>query len=300
MNSIAERLSAWVLRGRWHASAALSLTYLLAIWLPFLVGPLFIFSSALVVLLVLQVGTRPLLEVLLISALTVTLVTFRPAIGLSLLILCLPAWVIGESLRLSGSLRGVSWVLMILGTLGVALAVFATPTDPTSFWLNQFKPVFAGVSQGQDAALAALRDTAPFLPGIMASSFALAWVAALQLGRFLQASYTEEHAMLGEPFRDWNLPSFFLFLLPLAFLLAWLEQGIGGIFAQNFTLFLGAIFLVQGLAVVHTLAAMRNWSWQGLLFFYGLLIFFAYLSFVVIGLGIADKALNLRQRWQNG
>lgn len=296
--TLTERISAWILRSRWHATLSLAAIFSLGWWLPPLAGPLFAFSSAVVVLIALQVGTRGSLEVGALSAAAVALLTIKPAVGLAFVLLWLPVWLLGEVLRRSGTLRAASWVLLGLGAVIVALAVYAVPGEASGYWTGVLQQALSQVAQDGGANAEAVAQLAALFPGLMGASAVVVWVLALLLGRWMQASYAEEHTLQGEPFRDWSLPNAFLLILPLAFLLGWLGSGDLALFGQNIGLILGVLFMFQGLAVIHTVAGLRQWPWQVLLAFYVILILLAQLAFVVSGLGIADKALDLRQRLQ--
>lgn len=297
------RFAGFLLRSRWHAAATLAVSFALAWLLPPLAGLFFTLLGAAIVLIALQVGTRPGLEAAGIAAAVLALMTWSPAISAAFMLAWLPAWVIGEALRRSGALVAVSWTLLAFSLLVLLLAVYAVPGDAVQYWQGILGDALKQVGgKGQPPISEdVVRDLARFFPGLLACLALTGWVISLFLGRHLQGVYLEQPQLVpGSVFRDWDLPLGFLVLLPLSMLLGWLSSGNLAVLMQDLALVLGFFFMFQGLAVMHAWVHVRQWPWQVLPAIYFMLILLAQTAILISGLGIADKVLNLRQRMQSG
>ena len=303
MEKWSSRFAGFLLRSRWHAGATLAVIFALAWLLPPLAGLFFTLLGAVIVLIALQVGTRPSLEAALLAAAALALMTWSPAVSAAFMLAWLPAWIIGEVLRRSESLVAVSWAMLGLSLLVVFMAVYAVPSDAVNYWQGVLGDALKQVGATGQSAIPQdmLRELAGFFPGLLACLALAGWVISLFLGRYLQGVYLEQPQLVpGTGFRGWDLPLAFLVLLPLSMLLGWLASGNLAVLMQDLTLVLGFFFVFQGLAVVHAWVHVRHWPWQVLPAIYFMLILLAQTAILVSGLGIADKVLNLRQRMQGG
>jgi hypothetical protein len=292
-------LADFVMRG--HSSATL-VTAVTAV-LFWLFPPFLIVSSAAIALVTLRrgAGTGALLMALAGWAATILvwLVLGTPWPMLEVLPASwLPAWLLALVLRATVSLARTLQAAALLGGLSVA-AFYLVLGDPAIWWISlitqwQEKLAALGPATGPQAALepllALLKAWAPLLPGQAVSAVLLYVVSALLLARWWQALLfnpggfrSEFHSLrLGRP-----LAALLLALFGAAALSGWPPL-------INSVLMLGALYTVQGIALMHAIAFTRQLSVAWLLLFYLLLL--PLLSQWVMALAVADAWADFRGR----
>lgn len=294
-------LAAFVMRGRWSAAIAASVTAM-SFWL---FPPLLIVSGAVVALITLRRGTLEGALIMMLAGMAAAGLSWQvlgalwPMLDV-LLITWVPVWLLALVLRATISLSRAVQVAALLGLLGVA-GFYLVLGDPAVWWsalLGNFQAQLAGLAPSVPAGdralleqwLELLREWAPWLPGQAAGTALLVVLMALLLGRWWQALLfnpggfrPEFHELrLGQP-----LAMFALMLLGATLLSNWLPLA-------NGLLVLGMPYTVQGVALVHAVVFKRRLSPAWLVLFYLLLI--PLLSQLVMVLGVVDAWIDFRSR----
>lgn len=293
-------LAAFIMRGRSPAALVAATSAVLFLVFP----PFLVVSGAALALVTLRQGAIAGISVMALAGLAaVGLVTLVWGAAWPLVRVLAPCWMavwlLARVLRETVSLSRTFQVAAGLGAAGL-LSFYLIWGDPVLWWPNVLESVRRGLvpasggsateGAGLDALLVALKDWAPYLPGQVIS--ALLWVvlAALLLGRWWQATLfnpggfrTEFHNLrLGRPLAILTIAVF-----AIGVLAGWPPL-------SNVALILGALYTVQGIALVHAVSFRLQLSPAWLVLFYLLLV--PLLSQAVMALGVADAWADFRQR----
>ncbi len=207
-----------------------------------------------------------------------------------LALIWVPVIALAQILRQTVSL---AWTLQI-GALLAAAAVLGFHVihgDPTLFWeqtLQALARVLSGGNPGLEWQQAAAQ-LAPRLTGLWVMNMLGIAVGCVLLGRWWQAVLYNPGGFRDE-FQSLRFATWFAGL-GLAAVAGGIASG-PGLFADLGTV-LGAVFLFQALAVVHSLARQRGWHAGWLVGFYLLL---PLLMRPVALLGLADTFVDFRAR----
>lgn len=212
-----------------------------------------------------------------IAALLAGLVFWAPAVGLA------------EILKRSGSLS----LAIQAATVGAAalslLWIVTAGGDVPAVLGQQLMPVLEGAGFERDAVEMMLL----LVPGVMALTLMLAATGGLLLGMGWHASLSSPGA-LGSAFRQLRLGKV-LAAVGLAVLLGGLLTN--SPFFANLLIIVLFAFGLQGLALVHAVAAVRKWPPAALGVVYVLVIFgLSVVAPVLALLGITDNWLDFRRR----
>lgn len=210
----------------------------------------------------------------------------------------LPVWGLSAVLRSTISLAATLAVAVGLGWLVVG-GFYALLDDPGGWWQGWLdevlKPAFESAGVGADAATLdrLIAWVAPLMPGLLAANAIFSALAALLIGRWWQAQLYHPGGFRSE-FRGLRLGRG-LALLALAVWTAAFASG--ALWLQCLALPLAVAWLLQGLAVVHGLAALRGWSPWALVLVYVLLAILAPQAVALLCLlGLTDTWMDLRAR----
>lgn len=212
------------------------------------------------------------------------------AAALAALLFWLPALLLTEALRRSGSLD-VAGQAAAAGAL--VLAGVATMAGGGGAWLGKLGAEMqafleqAGNGQVQGELFVAI------LPGALAASLLMASLLGLLLGMWWHAALVRPGAF-GETFRRFRLGR--LAATVTAALLAGLLLS-GNMALANLLLAVVLAFMLQGLAVIHGLAAILAWPTAGLVVVYVLLVFgMSVMVPLLATFGLVDNWLDFRRR----
>ncbi|MBL8259777.1 MAG: DUF2232 domain-containing protein [Candidatus Competibacteraceae bacterium] len=294
-------LAAFVMRGR-SGAALVAATAAVLFWL---FPPFLIVATAVVTLVTLRRGALEGALVALAAGAAATALTWgafgRPWPMLQLLLPCWSAaWLLALTLRATVSLSRAFQAAALLGFVGVA-GIYLVFPDPTAWWRGVLArlrqefadPAAAGLAPdraGWEQLLELIEGWAPYLPGHMVSAALMVALLALLLGRWWQATLYNPGGFRPE-FQELRLgrtlAALTLVLFAAMLLIRWPPL-------VNLALVLGALYTLQGVALVHAAAFKLQLSPAWLLLFYLLLV--PLLSQLVMALGVADAWADFRNR----
>ncbi len=293
-------LAALVMRGPLLAALVAAVSAVLSLLVP----PVAMFGGAAVALYTLREGPRQGLLVVVIATVGGSLLALLaigvPSLAVALaLLLWLPLLILASVLRATISLAITLQLAALLGGIAV-LGFYLILGDPAAWWrevtgemLSQLASAGVFSSPDMQAQFAAVFDAwAPLAPGQLVMTMLVSLLIALLLGRWWQAllynpgGFAEEFQSLrlGRP-----LAAFTAALIGLSLVLSLP-------LLVNLCLALIAVYLFQGLAVVHGLATKVGLRTAWLVVFYlALLLLPALWQFLLI-LAIADAWIDFRAR----
>ena len=295
-------LATFILRGPSQAILVAVGTAVLAMILP----PLSVVSGAAVALVTLRNGPRAGAMVVLGSTAFVALLAYLslgavlPSI-VFLTVLWLPLWVLGWVLREMRSLALATMVAGMLGIIGV-LAVYAVVDDVVVWWqqilLSMFEPVMEADGPLADRATveAILANLSRVMTGIAAAGVSLNVLLCLYLARAWQAQLynpggfrSEFYALrLGQPLALVSLSFIALSLLPL---------GVVSQMAGEIVIVILSLYVLQGLALLHSIVAQRGLHVAWLVVLYLVMLFvIPHLVVLVAVMGLIDTWADFRRR----
>lgn len=290
-------IAAFVMAGRLRAVVAAVGFGMLALLLP----PVALLSGAVVALVALRLGPREALYVAGLGILALMALTGfasgQPLLGLVYGVAqWLPPLVLAQVLR-----RTVSWTVTLQTALlfgaGVVLAIHGLADDPAAMWQGLLdetvRPMFEQGAMSPADVEAALSEAARMMTGAFAASLLLSLTLTLLLARYWQAALynpggfrTEFHAL-----RVGRWPAMAVLALLVAGLLTGqslpVELAIVGL----------AVYLLQGIALMHALAARLKWHVGWLVGMYVLLLLvLPHVSVLLAAMGLIDSFADIRQR----
>lgn len=257
------------------------------------------FSIALVSLATLRGAPRNGLIVTTGAALCMALLQFLipGALGVAValaIVYWLPAVALSALLVRYGSLDLCLQVVGLLGMVAVSLfwLAVASPTEWWLPWLEQhFAPWLLDSGEGLNREVL-LPGLARFMTGTLVTVWFLTMIGGLFIGRWWQGLLSEEVA-LGPAFRQHRQGYVVGGIAAVVFVVAGLT---GFAWLQNLVIVLVAVFVLQGLALVHWMVQHRNLHQGWLIAVYVVLPFGAPWSAVMLaGVGFVDNWMNLRR-----
>jgi hypothetical protein len=296
-------IAGYVMRGPSQATLVASVTALLSLLVP----PLGLLSAGAIGLVTLRNGVGygalvSALSTLAIGALSwITLGSPLAAVGV-LLLVWLPMLGLGALLRHS---RSLALTVQTAGAMGVVMVLmtYAIVGDPATAWGKVLEPLVTGPLREALSASAELTPDAQAqliaqLAGWMTGAFAAALVAQFLMGLFVARWWQAvlyNPGGFGDEFRALRLGRGYA--LSTILLLALLPFFDGSSLAANLLLVLIVPLIVQGLAVVHGVRAIRNARPAWLYGFYALLVLLMPQSLLLVAcVGLVDAWTDIRRR----
>lgn len=210
------------------------------------------------------------------------------AAGLAGLVFWAPAVALAEVLRRTGSLGICIQVAMVTGIVLTGLWLLSAAE-----WAQVLGREVAPMLEASGFQPEAIAAVVVVLPGVMALSLLMAAIAGLLLGMWWHASLASPGA-LGKAFRELRLGKI-LAGVGVVVLLGSLLTG-APVFA-NLLVITGAAFVLQGIAIVHGVAASKQWPGGALVAFYVMLVFgMSFVAPLLSVLGLLDNWADLRAR----
>ena len=287
-----QEFAAFIMAGRWRAVVLAALFALVGVY--FL--PMVIVSAAVVGLVLLR---RGLGEGLLIAA-GAALLTWglfrllppRPGFPFPLAFaLWLPLFPAALTLRRTlsqGSALMVLWLLMS----GYVVAMHLITGDVVAFWRDWLARAVTNVKGATVYGFEA-EGTLRLMNGLVAMFYTLCVTASLLLARWWQ-SILYHPGGFGEEFLRLRLPRWFVALVVAV---VWGAGYVDRILMADLLLVGAAVYLFQGLAVLHALVAWHGASGLWMLPVYGLLLFLPQYSFLGVALlGMLDSLADFRAK----
>ncbi len=279
-------LLGFVMRTRLGAIGAVALGALLPL--------LFWVSGGLLALITLRRGLTEVLIVL--GAATAVLLPIHMALGTPMAVLqplaliWLPVIALAQILRQSVSLAMTLQIGAVIATLAI-VGFYVLHGDPAAFWQGTLQALAQALSGGQPGPewQRAAAELAPRLTGLWVANMLGLVVLCVLLGRWWQAVLYNPGGFQSE-FHALRFDRWFAGLGVAAVALSVLSPP--GLLS-DIGVVLGAVFLLQALAVAHALVALRGWHVGWLIGFY-LLVPLLMRPLAVVGM--ADPFIDLRAR----
>lgn len=302
-----QQFAAFIMRGRIQAMLVAVLFGILSLALPILQPLATVVSGAVIALVTLRLGAREGMFVILGVALGVaalaSLIVGNPMPALLLgLVLWLPVWGVALLLRGTLSLALSFQVAALLGGLIVA-AIYLLLPDPAAWWREKWDAVMIPAMQqagmGDAGQLRqALAPVVSRMTGALATAQVVTLLCSLMVGRWWQALLYNPGGF-GREFRDLHLGGALAYPGLAVLGLAFFASGAMGGMARDLLLMLVALYMFQGLALAHAVAAGRPVAW--LMALYTLMaIALPFVAVVLAGVGFADHWLNIRSKFGAG
>lgn len=298
-----QRLAAFAMAARWRAVLTATLSAAAALVLPPLTSPLNYLGGAVIGLVSLRLGGREGAGVLvagvaLLAVLGLAAGGLAAPLAVATLTLWLPVWLAALLLRAS---RSLGLTLRAIGAAGVVLVMLAHLWlgDPQAWWLPRLnevlKPVFE--AQGIDAG-DYVPELARWMTGLLGAALVMSVTLSLLLARAWQAGLYNPGGF-GAEFRGLALGrSAAVAGLALIALAVLAPAGAAKAFAADAVPTLLVLYVVQGLAVAHALAAQYQARRGWLIALYVLLLFAAPQVMPLVALvGWADAWIDVRRRF---
>jgi hypothetical protein len=293
-----QALAGFTMRGRSQAALVASASAVFSLLVP-LFG---LISGAAVALVTLRRGSTEGLVVGAVAGLASGVLAFLalgsplPAIGFAVA-LWLPVWILGVVLRHTLSL-GMTVQLAALFGLVILTGVHLESANPADYWAGILEPLRQNLVQGgvvdtakSEALVAAISR---WMTGMFATAFYFQTLLALMLGRWWQALLYNPGGF-GAEFRSLRVHPALGFLALALFAVVALHGD--AMWAAELLLLLSPLFFLQGIAVVHGVAAAFALHRVWLVGFYILLVFaMPHAEVVVASLGLADVWANVRAK----
>ncbi|HGG60921.1 MAG TPA: hypothetical protein ENK26_13555 [Gammaproteobacteria bacterium] len=297
-----QALARFAFRGPPHAVLLIVASELLALLFP----PVGLIGAAVIALLSLRSGAASGFNALLLGAAALTLIFaaagMPPAISFAAGVAqWVPVYVLALALRLSRD-----WTLTLqvgagIGLLGV-LALHLMFPDITESWRQLLKeylePVLLQSGKAAEETGPLLESLATRMTGLLWASVLLSSLMALMLGRQMQAALFNPGGFSAE-FRELRTG-----LWPAALGLALIAASLvsDARILDDLLFVLGALYLVQGVAVVYALVvgagAGRKWSTPAIvLAMLAVVMLLGPMMTLLSGLGLADTFADFRRRF---
>ncbi|MDY6942723.1 MAG: hypothetical protein SVU69_06870 [Pseudomonadota bacterium] len=268
------------------------------------VFPLLYLSAALIGLVTLQLGWRKGLLVAagsMVGLGGIALLMFgSPRPGLMLgAIGWGPALVVAAIVRNQGALRpGLEW--LTVGALLLTGSFFLLLSDPATWWAEQLRSygeqsglLTAWRDQGIDAQTL-IDSIAPIMPGSIGVMCVVGLGLSIVCSRWLQSSLFKPGAF-GEEYRQLRFVKGAVIVM-----IGLIALGVlGSRMALNFAMVISSLYLFQGLAVLHGLAAILKWNNAVVIGVYVVMFLLPHFALLVAGLGAADSWADFRARWSS-
>jgi len=295
-------IAAFVMRGRIQAAAVATTLALLGLAIAPLALVFLVGSGAVVGLVTLRAGWRDGALVALMGAAVMALVgslSFGEGMRLGLVGvgIWLPAIVLAATLRHWRSLAFTTELAVMAG-FGLVLVQYLPGGDPALFWAEVMRQLLGqiggdgAIDQAQtEAVIAAL---APWMVGGLGAVWTIQLALTVFAARAWQAQLYNPGGFRDE-FRALRLGRWLAYLVPVL-LIAGVASGGPGL-ASQLSLVGMAGFFLQGVALVHGLAAALAAAKGWIIGFYVVLFIALPHSFTVVSAaGFADAWLDLRKR----
>jgi hypothetical protein len=263
-------LATYVARGPLQATLVVAVSALLSLILP----PLGYLGGAAVSLVTLRMGWRQglllILGAMIVTGLLGMLLIGNPLAGVIFgLTFWLPLWVMAVSLRRTANLVRSLLLGALFGVVTVLLFHSGT-ADPAKWWFDLLQEALQkSITEMSDAErvqfLQNLKVIAGLMTGGAAAVLSASLIGCLLLGRWWQALLYNPGGF-GEEFRSLRLGR--SFTLGFLAVLLFFALGVGGLLFQNIFVVLLVPFVIQALAVAHTLVRVRkvNNGWLAALY----------------------------------
>lgn len=295
----------YVLRGRTQAITVAAACAALSLLLP----PMSYVSGAVIGLATLRNGAHEgglviAGSVLLAGALTLLLVGSVYPIMVFAVLTWIPVWLLAQVLRATANQGSVVLVAGALGAIALGV-VHLVVADPAAWWealLQRFvddavegAPALAS-GAGKEQLTELIQVLAPIMTGLVAAATVLGLILALFLARWWHA-LVDNPGGFGREFRSLAIDPRFAPVALVIMLLAVVANAMTGGLAGESALIVVVLYMLQGLAVVHSVVKTRGASIGWLVGLYVLLVLLPPQVILLLALtGFIDVWMNFRVR----
>ncbi len=298
-----QKFAAFVMRGRIQAMLVAALFGILSLLLPIAQPLMTVVSGAVVALVALRLGAREGIFVVVGAALGVSALTLmmlgNPAPGLVFAaVVWLPAWLLALLLRATICLALAFQASALLGGL-IVLAVYTALPDPAAWWGKMFETVMLPAMQqagmgGADQVRQVLGAVLSRMTGILAGAQVLTLLFSLLIARWWQALLYNPGGF-GSEFYALHLGNRLAYPALIVLGAGLFVSGSIGDAAKDLLVVLTGVYMLQGLAVAHGVAAAAKANPVWLMTLYTLMaILLPFVAVALAGVGLADNWLNIR------
>ena len=291
-------LARFVLRGPSQAALVVTTTALLAI----ILMPFSWISAGALTLVVLHLGHQAAFKIMAIAGLA-TVVLGWAALGtptlalINILFLWLPVALIAYILRQTVSLVISMQVLTVIGLLAVMVIYLLFP-EMGQMFSQQFQQLLAPAIQESGSQIDQqqldnlLYWFARAVPGLLSVVMVLNVLMGLFIGRWWQAALFNPGGFTTE-FNELRLGKSFALVAALLLIANMLVDNDGILGAM---LVMVTVVLIQGVAVMHGVIAVKQLSRSWLIGFYVLLILIPQVTAIVAVVGLLDAWVDIRKQ----
>lgn len=291
-------LASFIMRGPLQAGLAAAALAVLAFLLP----PISYLSAAGVGLVTLRRGAQQGLMVLGIATAALGVGTYiftgNSVLALAFtLTVWLPLWVLAGVLRATQSLE---WTLILAALMGVLLIVVMhlSIADTETWWrelLERVRPLLeqSGMIGSPQDLNRLLGDAARIMTGLLAAALVLSLSVSLFIARWWQALLYNAGGFRRE-FHELYLSRGLAIPVLAALALAVASTGEPGLIGQEILTVALVLYLIQGLALAHRIAAKRGAHSAWLVALYGMLAVLPQISLLLAAVGFASTWMRFR------
>ncbi|MEJ2179296.1 MAG: hypothetical protein P8Y28_02415 [Gammaproteobacteria bacterium] len=291
-------LAAYIMKGRAQAIAIAAGFAVLSLIFP-LLGLL---SGAAVGLVTLRSGPAAGLLLTVATILVIAAIASLTAMPLllptilSLVVLLLLVWVAGSVLRYTRSLTQSIAVVSIAGMMFIVVFHLSVG-DPAAWWQSHFDEFFAQATESmmmdqQVVFKQNLETWSEIMTGFVTMAFLLNVIFSLFIARAWQAMLYNPGGFRQE-FHGLQFGKRIAIFSLVVATLALIPENIIGYISKDLLMLVMMVYVLQGVAVVHALVALKGLHWAWLIGLY-LLVFL--MSQLVAITGYIDTWLNFRKR----
>lgn len=211
-----------------------------------------------------------------------------------------PVWLLAIVLRRSISLAITVTVAAAIGAL-VVVGLHVALDDPVAWWKQIFTVAAeqtvtsTGVPVDMESLTSVVDIAARWMTGTLAAALAVGSLIGLFLGRWWQAMLYNPGGFRQE-FQGLRLGNALAIAVGGVMLGAWWLEGTGGQVASDLLWVAGAIYMLPGLGVIHTLLAGTSHPVGGLVVLYILLAIVPHVAVLVALVGWVDTWIDVRSR----
>jgi hypothetical protein len=293
-------LAEFIMRGRVQAVTVAVVSALLLMLVPIAV-PLVWVSGAVIALVTLRLGPSEGSITVALSTVAggilFTLLTGSMApVVLMVLVVWLPLWGLAMVLRTTVSMATTLLVIAAVGLL-VVLGQYLAFDDPAAWWRDALGVLEGPLREGMELSQAQVTEVLDVLASTMAAAVASSVIMTLTLSLLLARHWQAELYNPGGFRTEFHSLRYGRVVAMVALVLMLVAMTTGIPLVTDMTAVVTFIYAIQGLAVVHGVAALLNahWGWLGALYAV-MTILLPQMLAVLSGLGLVDAWLDIRAR----
>ena len=291
-------LASFIMRGR--SQAMLTVVGFAA--LSMIIPLLSYFSAAAVALVTLRLGALPGLTLIVTSSAFIGALSMFSAFAMSMMpamislaLMVLLLWGLALVLRQT---RSLAMTIIVAAAVGVViiLGFYAAIGDGVSWWQKVlrewFGPAIEQAGENTQQMYLLLDSWAPHMTGFLAAVIIVNTLLCLFLARWWQATLYNPGGFR-EEFHALQLGRQFALVTLVVGILAWVPMGMATLVMKDVLMLCMSVYVLQGLAVVHTVIARKKMqsAW-----FIGVYIVVLLMSQVIAMIGFIDTWADLRNR----